>query len=63
MVGSQTGLECVKVCAERRLIDPTINGVTVKNDESPGCWCERNMDNIDAADTTYKACYFQGQCQ
>ena len=60
-VGLQTGLECVKVCIERRNSDPTINGVTVKNDDSEGCWCEREMNNIDATDTIYKACYLIGE--
>ena len=60
-VGLQTGLECVKACIERRNSDPTINGVTVKNDNSEGCWCEREMNNIEATDTIYKACYLIGE--
>ena len=61
-VGLQKGDECVKECINRKLIDPTINGVTMKRDNSEGCWCEKSMSNIDTADTTYKSCYLLGRC-
>ena len=37
--------------------DSTINGVTVKSDNTPGCWCEQNMKKVNPLDTKYKTCF------
>ena len=60
-LGAPTGEQCVNACMERKKTDATINGVTVRNDNSPGCWCEQNMNNIDVANTVYKTCYLSGE--
>jgi hypothetical protein len=55
-IGDHTGEDCVNACIDRRETDPTINGVTVRNDGSTGCFCEKKMAYV-LTDSRFKTCY------
>ena len=55
-IGDHTGTRCIEECIQRRKTDTTINGVTIKQDHSGGCWCERNMNHVTKS-MTYKTCF------
>ena len=55
-IGGQTGEDCVRACVARKKTDPSINGVTVMANSSPGCYCERQMRRNDDS-PTYKTCF------
>merc|ERR1719285_981468 len=50
--GGLSGLECENKC---RSLDG-FNGVTVRVDGSPGCWCEKGMTGRDES-TGFKSCF------
>ena len=56
-VGEQKGGACIDACLHMKMIDDSINGVTLYfNDDNGGCWCEQNMIRISG---TYKTCFLQ----
>ena len=57
-IGVQTGNDCIKACVELRKKDKSINGVTVRQDNSGGCWCEKSMDEVSTS-STYKTCFLK----
>ena len=58
-IGDQTGQECINACKERRKNDATINGVTIRQDGTNGCWCEKKMTRFSTS-TVYKTCFLEG---
>ena len=44
-IGDQTGGACAVACMSRKKSDVTINGVTVRMDGNPGCWCQMGLQN------------------
>ena len=49
---------CFRSCLHLRKIDPSINGMTVKNNVTePGCWCERRSVGIRIS-RSYSTCRF-----
>ena len=50
-----TGERCVKECMSKMKNDKEINGVTIRKDGKPGCWCEKKMNRVSKS-STYKTC-------
>ena len=42
----KTGSQCVSACITARESDKDINGVTIRSDNSPGCWCEKGLASV-----------------
>ena len=57
-----TGRACIAECESRQEKDSTINGATVWADAGKkGCWCEKQMNGVNAGSTKYKTCKFEGR--
>ena len=49
--------KCIEACKELQKNDSNVNGVTVRQGNKKGCYCERNMAKVISGQTGYKTCF------
>lgn len=55
-VGPMSGSECISACLELKEKDDTVNGVTIKSNNDPGCYCEYEMASRTHSDY-WRSCF------
>jgi len=55
-IGNLKGSQCVDACLKEKESNPTINGVIVRANNKPGCWCETYMKGRNT-NADYKSCF------